>query len=63
MLALSVMGIALSLPYSAVMNTATAALPASPGAAVGMVGGVSLILIALGAPALGSLYARTEREL
>ncbi|ETW99154.1 MAG: hypothetical protein ETSY2_41420, partial [Candidatus Entotheonella gemina] len=60
MLALLVMGMALSLPYSAVMNTATAALPASPGAAVGMVGGVSLILIALGAPALGSLYSRTE---
>ena len=60
MLALLVMGVALSLPYSAVMNTATAALPASPGAAVGMAGGVSLVLIALGAPALGALYSRTE---
>ncbi len=58
--ALLVMGIVLSLPYAAVMNAATAAVPASPGAAIGVVGGLSLILIALGAPALGALYARTE---
>ena len=60
LLALVVMGIALSLPYSAVMNTGTAAAPASPGAAVGLIGGLSLILIAAGAPALGALYSRTE---
>ncbi len=60
MLALLVMGIALSLPYSAVMNTASAAVPESPGAAVGIVGSVSLILIAAGAPAMGALYSRTE---
>jgi nitrate/nitrite transporter NarK len=60
LLALLVMGIALSLPYAAVMNTATASVPASPGAAVGLVGAVSLVLIASGAPALGALYARTE---
>jgi nitrate/nitrite transporter NarK len=59
LLALLVMGVALSLPYSAVMNTASAAVPASPGAAVGMVGAISLILIAAGAPTLGALYART----
>jgi nitrate/nitrite transporter NarK len=60
LLALLVMGVALSLPYSAVMNTASAAVPASPGAAVGIVGAISLILIAAGAPTLGALYARTE---
>jgi nitrate/nitrite transporter NarK len=60
LLALLVMGVALSLPYSAVMNTASAAVPASPGAAVGIVGAISLVLIAAGAPALGALYARTE---
>jgi nitrate/nitrite transporter NarK len=60
LLALLVMGVALSLPYSAVMNTASAAVPASPGAAVGMVGAISLSLIAAGAPTLGALYARTE---
>jgi nitrate/nitrite transporter NarK len=60
LLALLVLGVALSLPYSAVMNTASAAVPASPGAAVGMVGAISLIFIAAGAPTLGALYARTE---
>lgn len=60
LLALLVMGIALSLPYAAVMNTATASVPASPGAAVGLVGAISLVLIASGAPALGALYARNE---
>ena len=60
LLALLVMGVALSLPYSAVMNTASAAVPASPGAAVGIVGAISLVLIAAGAPALGALYSRTE---
>jgi nitrate/nitrite transporter NarK len=60
LIALLVMGGALSLPYSAVMNTAAAAVPGSPGAAVGIVGGVSLILIAAGAPALGAVYSRTE---
>jgi nitrate/nitrite transporter NarK len=60
LLALLVMGVALSLPYSAVMNTASAAVPASPGAAVGIVGAISLILIAAGAPTLGALYAHTE---
>jgi hypothetical protein len=59
LLALLVLGIALSLPYAAVMNTATAAVPASPGAAIGLVGAVSLILIAAGAPALGALYTQT----
>ena len=52
-------GIAFSLSYAAVMNSATAALPASPGSSVGIVGGFSLILIALGAPAMGALYAQT----
>jgi nitrate/nitrite transporter NarK len=60
LLALLVLGVALSLPYSAVMNTASAAVPASPGAAVGIVGTISLIFIAAGAPTLGTLYARTE---
>jgi len=60
LLALLVLGVALSLPYSAVMNTASAAVPASPGAAVGMVGAISLIFIAAGAPTLGALYGRTE---
>ena len=56
---LLVIGIAFSLSYSAVMNSATAALPASPGSSVGIVGGFSLILIALGAPAMGALYSHT----
>jgi nitrate/nitrite transporter NarK len=59
LVALLVMGIALSLPYSAVMNTATAALPESPGAAVGVVGSFSIVLIALAAPALGFVYLHT----
>lgn len=60
LIAILAMGIALSLPYSAVMNTASAALPGSPGAAVGMVATTSLILIAAGAPALGAIYSRSE---
>ncbi len=60
LLALVVMGIALNLPYAAIMNTATAAVPASPGAAIGIVGSASLILIAVGAPALGALYSQVK---
>ncbi len=56
---LILIGFAFSLPYSAVMNSATASFPESPGSAVGIVGGFSLILIALGAPAMGALYAQT----
>ena len=59
LIALLIMGAALSLPYAALMNTAAASVPGSPGAAVGLVGAGSLILIAVGAPALGALYART----
>ena len=59
LIALLIMGAALNLPYAALMNTAAAIVPSSPGAAVGLVGAVSLILIAVGAPALGALYART----
>lgn len=58
-IALLVMGIALSMPYSAVINTATAALPESPGASVGVVGSLSIVLIALAAPALGFIYSQT----
>ncbi|MFQ5828150.1 MAG: nitrate/nitrite transporter [Candidatus Methylomirabilia bacterium] len=58
--AIIAMGITMSIPYSAVMNTASAALPRSPGAAVGMVGGLALLMIAIGAPAVGALYTWTE---
>jgi nitrate/nitrite transporter NarK len=57
--AVLVLGIVLNMPYSAVMNTATAALPASPGAAIGIVGTVSIVLIALGAPGIGALLELT----
>jgi len=52
-------GIALSLPYSAVMNTAGASLPESPGAAVGLVSTITTLMISVGAPALGAIYTRT----
>lgn len=60
LLAILAMGMTMSVPYSAVMNTASAALPRSPGAAVGLVGGLALMMIAVGAPAVGALYTRTE---
>lgn len=60
LIALLIMGIALSLPYSAVMNTTTAALPESPGAAIGVVGSGSVVLIALLMPAVGLVYSHSE---
>lgn len=54
-------GLALSLPYAAVMNSASASLPEAPGAAVGMVSSIALVLLAAGAPAVGALYALTGR--
>ena len=52
---LLVLGFGASLPYSAVFNTAAAALPGNPGAATGLVTMVSLVGIILGAPLVGWL--------
>jgi len=52
-------GFGASLPYSAVFNTASAALPTNPGAAIGLVTFVSLIGTMLGAPLVGWLLERT----
>jgi cyanate permease len=41
------------------MNTTGAALPGAPGAAVGLVSGVGVLAIAVGAPAVGALFAST----
>lgn len=51
--AILVMGLAMSLPYAPVMNVASAALPASPGAAVGLVSAIALVFMAISAPAVG----------
>ena len=56
---LVVLGLGASLPYSAVFNTASAALPTNPGAAIGLVTFVSLIGTMLGAPLVGWLLKRT----
>lgn len=57
--AIVVLGAALSLPYAAVMTAASVALPASPGAAVAMVGGTGVLAAAAGAPAVGLLFRAT----
>ena len=57
--AIMALGVALNAPYAAVMNTAGAILPRAPGAAVGLVSGVGVLAIAVGAPAVGALLAST----
>jgi nitrate/nitrite transporter NarK len=57
--AIVLLGVALSAPYAAVMHTAAAILPRAPGAAVGLVSGLGVLGIALGAPAVGALFAST----
>jgi nitrate/nitrite transporter NarK len=56
---LLVLGFGASLPYSAVFNTAAAALPGNPGAAIGIVTLVSLVGIVGGAPLVGGLLERS----
>jgi cyanate permease len=41
------------------MNTTGAVLPRAPGAAVGLVSGLGVIAIAVGAPVVGALFAST----
>jgi predicted MFS family arabinose efflux permease len=41
------------------MHTTAAILPRAPGAAVGLVSGLGVLGIALGAPAVGALFAST----
>jgi NNP family nitrate/nitrite transporter-like MFS transporter len=57
--AIVLLGVALSAPYAAVMHTTAAILPRAPGAAVGLVSGLGVLGIALGAPAVGALFAST----
>src|SRR5216683_1388115 len=58
-LAIVALGVALSAPYAAVMHTTGAILPRAPGAAVGLVSGLGVLGVALGAPAVGALFAST----
>jgi predicted MFS family arabinose efflux permease len=53
------LGVAFNAPYAAVMNTTGAVLPRGPGAAVGLVSGLGVIAIAVGAPVVGALFAST----
>jgi predicted MFS family arabinose efflux permease len=55
--AIMALGIAFNAPYAAVMSTTGAILPRAPGAAVGLVSGVGVLAIAVGAPAVGALFA------
>ncbi|HEX7787828.1 MAG TPA: MFS transporter [Methylomirabilota bacterium] len=57
--AIVALGVAFNAPYAAVMNTTGAALPRAPGAAVGLVSGLGVIAIAVGAPVVGALFAST----
>jgi len=58
-IAIMALGIAFNAPYAALMNTTGAALPRAPGAAVGLVSGIGVLAIAVGAPAVGALLAST----
>lgn len=55
--AIMALGVAFNAPYAAVMSTTGAILPRAPGAAVGLVSGVGVLAIAVGAPAVGALFA------
>jgi NNP family nitrate/nitrite transporter-like MFS transporter len=57
--AICALGVAFNAPYAAVMNTTGAVLPRAPGAAVGLVSGLGVIAIAVGAPVVGALFAST----
>lgn len=58
--AILTLGVAFSAPYAAVMHTTGVLLPRAPGAAVGLVSGVGVLGIAIGAPAVGALFAATD---
>lgn len=58
-LAICALGVAFNAPYAAVMNTTGAVLPRAPGAAVGLVSGLGVIAIAVGAPVVGALFGST----
>jgi len=57
--AIVALGVAFNAPYAAVMHTTGAVLPRAPGAAVGLVSGVGVLGISIGAPAVGALFAAT----
>jgi NNP family nitrate/nitrite transporter-like MFS transporter len=57
--AIIALGVAFNAPYAAVMNTTGAVLPRAPGAAVGLVSGLGVIAIAIGAPVVGALFGST----
>lgn len=57
--AIVALGVAFNAPYAAVMHTAGAILPRAPGAAVGLVSGVGVLGVSIGAPAVGALFAWT----
>jgi predicted MFS family arabinose efflux permease len=57
--AIVALGIAFNAPYAAVMHTTGAILPRAPGAAVGLVSGVGVLGISIGAPVVGALFAST----
>jgi len=57
-LATLALGLVLSLPYAAVMNSASAAVARAPGAAVGMVSTIALGVMAIASPLIGLLLVR-----
>lgn len=57
--AIMLLGVAFNAPYAAVMSTTGAILPRAPGAAVGLVSGLGVLAIAVGAPVVGALLAST----
>ncbi len=57
--AIITLGVAFNAPYAAVMQTTGALLPRAPGAAVGLVSSVGVLGVAVGAPAVGALFAST----
>ncbi len=58
--AIITLGVAFNAPYAAVMHTTGALLPRAPGAAVGLVSGIGVLGVAVGAPAVGALFASTD---
>ena len=54
---IAALGVAFAAPYAAVMNSASGAVPRAPGAAVGLVSAVALLIISALAPAIGAVFA------
>jgi nitrate/nitrite transporter NarK len=58
---LLIAGLVLNLPFAATMHAMGAAAPATPGAGIGLANAVSVVFVAIAAPAVGALLEATRQ--